>query len=198
MAAIAPREGQRATPEPVNATVPWLVQGSMGNLKFAFRTLVRTPFVTAVAIVSLALGIGATAGIFSVFHQVLVQSLAVPDPSTLVNLSAPGPKPGFGSCGRAGDCDVVFSYAMFRDLQKVQTVFTDIAAHVGFAANFAYEGQTSSSEGLLVSGSYFPVLELQPALGRLLNSNDDQLVGESRVVVLSYNYWSSRSMPRGA
>ena len=164
----------------------------MRSLKFAIRTLFRTPFVTAIAIVSLALGIGATAGIFSVFHQVLLQSLAVPDPSELVNLSAPGPKPGFQSCGRAGDCDVVFSYAMFRDLQKTQTVFTDIAAHVGFGANLAYEAQTSSGEGLLVSGSYFPVLELQPALGRLLNSNDDKLVGESRVVVLSYNYWSSR------
>ena len=164
----------------------------MRSLKFAIRTLFRTPFVTAIAIVSLALGIGATAGIFSVFHQVLLQSLAVPDPSELVNLSAPGPKPGFQSCGRAGDCDVVFSNAMFRDLQKIQTVFTDIAAHVGFGANLAYEVQTSSGEGLLVSGSYFPVLELQPALGRLLNSNDDKLVGESRVVVLSYNYWSSR------
>jgi predicted permease len=164
----------------------------MRSLKFAFRTLFRTPFVTAVAIVSLALGIGATAGIFSVFHQVLLQSVAVPNPSALVNLGAPGPKPGFGSCGRAGDCDVVFSYAMFRDLQKIQTVFTDIAAHVGFGANFAYEAQTSSGEGLLVSGSYFPVLQLQPALGRLLNANDDNVVGESRVVVLSYEYWSSR------
>src|SRR5690349_9573149 len=164
----------------------------MRSLKLAFRTLFRTPFVTAVAILSLALGIGATAGIFSVFHQVLLQSLAVPDPSALVNLSAPGPKPGFGTCGRAGDCEVVFSYAMFRDLQKVQTVFTDIAAHVGFGANLAYEAQTSSGEGLLVSGSYFPVLELQPALGRLLDSNDDKLVGESRVAVLSYNYWSAR------
>jgi predicted permease len=164
----------------------------MRSLKFAFRTLAGTPFVTAVAIVSLALGIGATTGIFSVFHQVLLQSLAVPDPSALVNLSAPGPKPGFGTCGRAGDCEVVFSYAMFRDLQKTHTVFTDIAAHVGFAAHLAYEAQTSSGEGLLVSGSYFPVLELQPALGRLLNSNDDKLVGESRVVVLSYNCWSSR------
>ena len=73
---------------------------------------------------------------------------------------------------------------MFRDLQESQTAFTDIAAHVGFAANLAYEGRTSSSEGLLVSGSYFPVLELQPALGRLLDSRDDKLVGESRVVVL--------------
>jgi predicted permease len=164
----------------------------MRGLKLAIRTLFRTPFVTAIAIVSLALGIGATAGIFSVFHQVLRQSLAVPNPSELVNLSAPGPKPGFGSCGRAGDCDVVFSYAMFRDLQKTQTVFTDIAAHVGFGANLAYEAQTSSGEGLLVSGSYFRVLELQPALGRLLDSNDDRVAGESRVVVLGYNYWSSR------
>jgi predicted permease len=164
----------------------------MRGLKFAIRTLFSTPFVTAIAIVSLALVIGATAGIFSVFHQVLLQSLAVHDPSELVNLSAPGPKPGFGSCGREGDCEAVFSYAMFRDLQKIQTVFTDIAAHVAFGANLAYEAQTSSGEGLLVSGSYFPVLELQPALGRLLNSNDDQLVGESRVVALSYSYWSSR------
>ena len=164
----------------------------MRSLTFAIRSLFRTPFITATAIVSLALGIGATAGIFSVFHQVLLQSLAVPDPSALVNLSAPGPKPGFGSCGRAGDCDVVFSYAMFRDLQKIQTVFTDIAAHVDFAANLAYQTQTSSGEGLLVSGSYFPVLELRPTLGRLLDSNDDKLVGESRVVVLGYGYWSSR------
>jgi predicted permease len=165
----------------------------MRSLAFAIRTLSRTPFVTAIAIVSLALGIGATAGIFSVFHQVLLQSLAVPNPSELVNLSAPGPKPGWGSCGKAGDCDVVFSYAMFRDLQKGQTVFTDIAAHVGFTANLASDdGRTSSGEGELVSGSYFPVLKLQPALGRLLDSNDDRLVGESRVVVLSHGYWSSR------
>jgi predicted permease len=164
----------------------------MRSLKFAIRTLFRTPFVTSIAVVSLALGIGATAGIFSVFYQVLLQSLPVPTPTELVNLSAPGPKPGFGSCGQEGDCDAVFSYSMFRDLQKTQSVFTGIAAHVGFGANLAYEAQTSSSVGLLVSGSYFPVLELEPALGRLLNSTDDRVVGESRVVVLSYNYWSSR------
>jgi hypothetical protein len=110
------------------------------GLKFAIRTLSSTPFVTAVATLSLALGIGATAGIFSVFRQVLLQAIAVPDPSALVNLSAPGPKPGFGSCGREGDCEAVFSYPMFRDLQKTQTVFTDIAAHVGFAAHLAYDG----------------------------------------------------------
>jgi hypothetical protein len=172
----------------------------MRSLKFAFRMLLRTPFVTAIAILSLALGIGATAGIFSVFHQVLLQSIAAPDPSALVNLGAPGPKPGFGSCGREGDCELVFSYGMFRDLQKAQTVFTDIAAHVGFSANVAYGGQTSRGDALFVSGSYFPVLELQPALGRLIDSNDDTLIGESHVAVLSYNYWSSRSasIPRSS
>src|SRR5579884_2307286 len=126
----------------------------MGSVRYAFRTLFRTPFVTAIVIVSLALGIGATAGIFGVFHQVLLQSLAVADPSKLVNLGAPGPKPGFGSCAQVGDCEAVFSYPMFRDLQKAQTVFTDIAAHVPFAANLAYDGRTSSDQGLLVSGSY--------------------------------------------
>src|SRR6266542_727357 len=132
----------------------------MRSLKLAIRTLFRTPFVTAIAIVSLALGIGATAGIFSVFHQVLLHSLAVPDPSELVNLSAPGPKPGFQSGGRAGDCDVVVSYTMLSDLQEIQTVFTDIAAHVGFGATLAHAAPTSSGEGLLVSGRYFPLLQL--------------------------------------
>ena len=107
----------------------------MSSIKFAFRTLFKTPFVTVIAIVSLALGIGANAAIFSCFNQMLLQSLTVPHPEQLVNLSAPGPKPGSQSCNQAGDCDAVFSYAMFRDLQKVQTVFTGIAAHRLFGAN---------------------------------------------------------------
>ena len=66
----------------------------MPNLKFALRTLFKTPFVTVVAIVSLALGIGANAAIFSLFNQLLMKPLPVPEPMRLVNLSAPGPKPG--------------------------------------------------------------------------------------------------------
>jgi predicted permease len=164
----------------------------MRNLKFAFRTLFKTPFVTVIAIVSLALGIGANAAIFSCFNQMLLQSLAVPQPAQLVNLAAPGPKPGSQSCNQAGDCDVVFSYAMFRDLQKVQTVFTGIAAHRLFGANLAFQGQTLNGNGLLVSGNYFQVLQVQPALGRLFDSNDDRLVGEAPVVVLSHAYWTTR------
>src|SRR5439155_21867353 len=96
----------------------------MPNLKLAARTLFKTPFVTLVAIVSLALGIGANAAIFSLFNQLLLKPLSVPEPDRLVNLGAPGPKPGSQSCSQAGDCDVVFSYAMFRDLDRVQTAFT--------------------------------------------------------------------------
>src|SRR6185503_809641 len=108
---------------------PLSVQHPMASLKFALRTLFKTPFVTIIAIVSLALGIGANAAIFSCFNQMLLQALSVPQPAHLVNLAAPGPKPGSQSCNQAGDCDVVFSYAMFRDLQKIQTVFAEIAAH---------------------------------------------------------------------
>src|SRR6185503_14414746 len=110
----------------------------------------------------------------------------------LINLSAPSPKPGSQSCNQAGDCDAVFSYAMFRDLQKVQTVFTGIAAHRLFGANLAYQGQTINGDGVLVSGNYFQVLQVQPALGRLFDSNDDRLVGEAQVVVLSHAYWTTK------
>src|SRR6187402_2455902 len=113
----------------------------MRTVKFAFRTLFKTPFVTIIAIVSLALGIGANAAIFSCFNQMLLQALTVPRPEELVNLAAPGPKPGSQSCNQAGDCDAVFSYAMFRDLQKAQTVFMGIAAHVFAARALAEEGR---------------------------------------------------------
>jgi predicted permease len=162
------------------------------HLKLAFRRLFKTPFVTVVAIVSLALGIGANAAIFSLFDQTLLQSLPVQDPDRLVNLAAPGPKPGSQSCGQAGDCDAVFSYAMFRDLEKAQTVFTGLVAHVSFGANLAYRGQTMSGDGMQVSGSYFPTLGVRPALGRLLDENDDRNIGGHFVTVLSYGYWTNR------
>jgi len=164
----------------------------MPNLKFALRTLFKTPFVTIVAIVSLALGIGANAAIFSLFNQLLMKPLPVPEPMRLVNLAAPGPKPGSQNCSQAGDCETVFSYLMFRDLEKVQTPFTGIAAHLSFGANLSARGQTQDAEGMLVSGSYFSVLGLMPAIGRLLAPDDDRAPGESHVVVLGYTYWQTR------
>ena len=131
---------------------------------------------------SLALGIGANASIFSLFHEILLRDLLVRGPDRLVNLSSPGPKQGSTSCGDIGDCDSVFSYPMFRDLERQQNVFTGIAAHVFFSANLAYDGQTESGRGLVVSGSYFPVLGLQPALGRLLSPADDRTIDEPHVL----------------
>jgi predicted permease len=160
--------------------------------RLALRTLRRTPFVTAVAVASLALGIGANSAIFSVFNELLLRPVAAPDPGSLVNLGAPGPKPGAQSCGQAGGCDEIFSYRMFRDLegaQATQASFTGIAAHRVLGANLSYQNQVSAADGLLVSGSYFPVLRLRPALGRLFTPEDDKVIGGHFVAVLSYSYW---------
>src|SRR5436190_14531051 len=161
------------------------------NLKLALRRLAKTPLVSLVAVVSLALGIGTNAAIFSLFDQTLLRPLPVVRPSELVNLSAPEPKPGSTSCGQAGSCQEVFSYPMFRDIERLQTVFTGVAAHVNFGANLAYHGQTLNGQGTLVSGSYFPVLGLQPALGRLLTMEDDRNIGGHPVTVLSHDYWTT-------
>ena len=164
----------------------------MFSPKLALRTLFRTPFVTAVAILSLGLGIGANGAIFSLFNHILLRPLPVPHPSELVNLSAPGPKSGMSSCGNAGPCTAVFSLPMFRDLEKLQTSFTGIAAHRSFGANLSYKGQSMGGDGLQVSGSYFAVLGLTPARGRLITSADDTGPAASSVVVLSYRYWQTR------
>jgi putative ABC transport system permease protein len=165
----------------------------MVNPRLALRTLFRTPFVTGVAVLSLALGIGANVAIFSMFNQILLRPLPVREPERLVNLAAPGPNPGSQSCSQAGDCNTVFSYPMFRDLESAsQSPFTGIAAHRLFGANLAYNGQTSNAEGVMVSGSYFPVLGLLPALGRLFTVDDDKTIGGHFVVVLSYPYWATK------
>src|SRR3954470_9684826 len=161
----------------------------MLNLRFAFRTLFKSPFVTLVAIVSLALGIGANAAIFSLFNQMLLRPLPVAEPGRLANLSAPGPKPGSQTCSTAGNCNVVFSYPMYRDLEKSQTVLTGLAAHRTFGTNLAFRGQTMSTTGMLVSGSYFPTLQLQPALGRLFSPEDDRTIGGHFLTVISYDFW---------
>jgi predicted permease len=161
-------------------------------VRLASRALLRSPFVTIVAIASLAFGIGANTAIFSLFNQMLLRSLPVTAPEALVNLGAPGPKPGSTSCGGQGPCSDVFSYAMFRDLEKAQEPFAGLAAHRTFGANFAYRGQTLSGDGMLVSGSYFPTLGIQPGLGRLLTPDDDRTIGGHFVVVLSDAYWRTR------
>ncbi len=165
----------------------------MTNIRMALRMLVKTPVVTSVAVVSLALGIGSNGAIFSLYSQFLLRPLPVIEPERLVNLEAPGPKPGSNSCTGQGGCDEVFSYPMFRDLQREQTVFTDIAAHVGFSASVAHDGRTRDIVlGMQVSGSYFPTLDLVPALGRLFGPEVDEPIGGHPVVVLSHDFWQSQ------
>ena len=164
----------------------------MRNLRLAIRTLVRTPFVTAIAVLSLALGIGANAAIYSVFNEMLLSALPVPHVGELVNFGSPGPKPGMTNCGMAGDCDVVFSYPMFRDLERAQTSFTGIAAHWLNDVNIAYGEHTSNNRAVFVSGSYFTVLGVVPFRGRLLGANDDAHIGGAPVAVLGYDFWQTQ------
>ncbi|MBL0940761.1 MAG: ABC transporter permease [Gemmatimonadaceae bacterium] len=164
----------------------------MNNFTLALRMLRKTPFVTAIAIASLALGIGANAAIYSIFDQLLLNRLPVNAPAELVNFSVPGPKPGSTSCGQAGDCEDVFSYAMFKDLQRQQTGFAGIAGHVSFGANLAVNGEATTVDGMYVSGSYFGVLGLSPTLGRLIQPADDEPVGTNFVTVLSHEFWQNR------
>ncbi len=164
----------------------------MPNIRLALRTLFKSPFITLVAILSLALGIGANSAIFSLYDQMLMKALPVPHPEELVNFKSPGPKPGSNSCGQAGGCDEIFSYPMFKDLEKAQTSFTGIAAHRNFGGSIGYQGTSLGGNGAAVSGSYFTVLGLTPALGRLLTPEDDKTVGAHFVVVLAHDYWRTR------
>src|SRR5688572_11433639 len=146
----------------------------MVQLRLALRSLFKTPIATTIAVLSVALGIGANVAIFSIFNHILLRPLPVHEPERLVNLMSPGPRGGAVSCGQPGICDATFSYPMFRDLEQVQTVFTGIAAHRDFGANIAYAGVSEGGDATLVSGSYFEVLGLAPHLGRLLNRDDDR------------------------
>src|SRR5688500_17772859 len=131
----------------------------MRNLRLALRTLARTPIITAVAALSLGLGIGSNAAIYSIFHRMVRQDLDVARPERLVNLGAPGPKSGSQSCGQAGGCELVFSYPMFRDLQIANLkVFTWIVGHCDLGEIIAFDSLSFSQGCLSLSGTLFPVL----------------------------------------
>jgi predicted permease len=163
----------------------------LSDIRFCLRGFVRRPMFAFVVVATLALGLSINAAIFSIYEQVLLRELRVPAPDDLVNFQAPGLKQGSTSCGDIGDCEEIFSYPMFRELERFDGPFLGIAAHRNFEANLAIDGKTVAGTGLLVSGSYFPLLELRPAAGRLLDRNDDRVDGEANVVVLSHAYWQS-------
>lgn len=163
----------------------------MNDLGHALRQVVRRPALSAVVVVMLALGIGSTTAMFSLFEAFLLRPLPVANPERLVNLNAPGPKPGSTSIGYAGEFDAIFSYPMFRDLEARQSVFTGLAAHRTFDANLSYGGGSDVGVGVLVSGSYFPVLGLTPALGRLIDAQDESRAQDAAVAVLAHDYWQT-------
>ncbi|GLC26870.1 ABC transporter permease [Roseisolibacter agri] len=163
------------------------------DLRLALRGLRRAPGFTAVAVVCIALGVGANAAAYSVFEELLLQPLPVHAPEQLVNLSAPGPKPGNDQCNQSGACEDVFSFPTFRALQQAtQSGLSGVAAHRLFLASVAVDGRAAQGDGVFVSGSYFSVLGLTPALGRLLGPADDVAPGAHAVAVVSHDYWTSQ------
>ena len=161
------------------------------NVRLAVRTLRKTPLATGAAVLSLALAMGANAAIYSRYHQHMLAPLRVTQPERLVNLEAPGPKPGPAFCNDAGGCDEVFSYPMYRDLQRGQNAFTDIAAHHTDRAHLSYGGRSASVWAACVSGSYFSTLGLSPAAGRLFDREVDETIGGHPAAVLDHDFWVS-------
>jgi predicted permease len=167
----------------------WL-DGARQTVRLAVRGLARAPGFVAIAVTCIALGVGANAAAYSLFDELVRRPLPVPEPERLVNLASPGPRHGNTQCYRIGDCEAVFSHPLHRDLERLQTSFTGIAAHRLFLANVAFDGRTADGDGVLVSGAYFPVLRVAPALGRLLGPDDDRAAGAHPVAVLSHAYWT--------
>jgi putative ABC transport system permease protein len=159
------------------------------DIKYALRMLAKTPGFTAIAILTLALGIGANTAIFSFTYQVLLRALPVPNPQELVVLRSPGPHHGH----TWSDIDQgaqSFSYPMYKELRARSTVFTGLMACRDVDVNVVGHGTTQSASGELVSGNYFETLEVQPALGRMFSASDETAPGANAVAVLSYAYWT--------
>jgi putative ABC transport system permease protein len=161
----------------------------LGNdLRFGLRMLAKSPGFTAIAVITLALGIGANTAIFSLMNQVLLQRLPVRNPDELVILQAPGPVTGHVSSD--GDGTESFSYPMYKGLRDNNSVFSGVLARYNFSASVASRGQTDRASGELVSGNYFEVLGVEPAVGRMFSPEDDRVPGAQPVVVLSHSYWT--------
>ena len=164
----------------------------MARLRFAWRSLLKAPLLSLTVVLSVGLGIGANTAIFSLFHQILLNSLPVERPEELVTLTAPEEfKGGRNSTDNSGDMNYIFSYPMFRELEKRPQGMSGIAAFRSLNANLSFRQQTISGEMLIVSGGYFPTLGVRPWMGRTIDRADDTGAGNA-VAVLSYGYWNDR------
>ncbi|MBM3797392.1 MAG: ABC transporter permease [Acidobacteria bacterium] len=163
----------------------------MGNdIRLAFRTLTRTPLFTAVAVISLALGVGANSAVFSLVDQLYLRPPPVRAPEELVLVKDPGPY-GKGKAWSDGDPAASFSHPVFTELRAAsRNVLADLAARWNIPPSVA-AGKRGAElvDGELVSGNYFEMLGVRAAAGRLLTDDDDRQPGAHPVVVLSYAYW---------
>ncbi len=159
------------------------------NIRYAVRQLRKYPGFTAVAVLTLAVAIGANAAIFSLVDQVLLKRLPVSEPSRLVTLQFVGSDTGHTDSWGGGD-NIQFSYPMYRDLRDQNQVFAGMLAVFPKEAGVQWRNTPSLVKSELVSGNYFSLLGVRPALGRLLAPEDSAARGASALVVLSYRYWT--------
>jgi MacB-like periplasmic core domain len=152
--------------------------------RYGLRILAKSPGFTTVAVLTLALGIGANSAIFTLIDAVMLRELPVREPEQLVELSLvrlEGPVP--------------FSYPMFRELERGQRVFSDLMAwSVGALSNVEMNGTLSQNTVVSVSGNYYSELGVSPLLGRLITPEDanPQSGSTSQVAVLGYAFWQRR------
>jgi predicted permease len=169
------------------------------DLAFSLRTLRRSPLFTVVAVLSLALGIGANTAIFSLLQQVALRSLPVGDPERLVVLHTDYSASGTST---SDNSETVFSYPLYRDLRDHNAAFSGIIARMGAGVALARQGATGGSAGAtegaterataeIVSGNFFQTLGVGAAMGRVFTPQDDGAPGANPVVVLSHGYWTS-------
>ena len=161
------------------------------DMRYAMRQLTRSPGFAATVIVTLALGIGANAAIFTIFDQVLLRLLPVHQPKELVRFEWKGSFSGSGS-SFGGDINNYFSYPMYKDLRDKNTAFTGIMAAVKCSVGVSWHDQAENEDAEVVSGNYFELLGLAPAVGRLFSASDDTAKNANPVVVLGYDYWKTR------
>ncbi len=160
------------------------------DIRYGVRVLGKNPGFTAIAVLTLALGIGANTAIFSLMNQILLRQLPIQNPSELVVLHDPGPLTGRLSSD--GDNTESFSYPMYKGLREGSASVCGMLARSSFSASLATQGQTERGHGELVSGNYFDVLGVPPAIGRVFSPDDDRIPGGHPLAVLSYNYWTRR------
>jgi len=167
-----------------------MMTGLAQDFRYALRQLGKAPGFAAVAIITLALGIGANTAIFSLLDQALLRNLQVKDADRLVILQSLGSFNGHTSSRT--DENFSFSYPMYRDLRDHNSVFSGLIATSWAQVGVQWHNQPELVAAELVSGNYFDVLGVQPVLGRVLVASDDVVPDANPVIVLSFNYWQRR------